>query len=100
MPERHFAMAVSLAKIFFDTREQFACAIRDAAIARIEAGSSTSGRADRLAIPRRALEQQIDDALYMIARDGLDKLEDNVRSAIDEVVREALDSSRKGSPHS
>jgi hypothetical protein len=100
MPERHFAMAVSLAKIFFDTREQFACAIRDAAIARIEASSSTSGRANRLAIPRRAVDPHIDDALYMIARDGIDKLEDNVRSAIDEVVREALDSSRKGSPHS
>ncbi|PWB88891.1 hypothetical protein C5688_18870 [Methylocystis sp. MitZ-2018] len=100
MPERHFAMAVSLAKIFFDTREQFVCAIRDAAIARTEAGSSTSGSANRPAIPRRALEQHIDDALYMIARDGLDKLEDNVRSAIDEVVREALDSSGKDSPHS
>jgi uncharacterized secreted protein with C-terminal beta-propeller domain len=97
MPERYFAMAVSLAKIFFDTREQFACAIRDAAIARIEAGSSTSGRANRLAIPRRAVDPHIDDALYMIARDGIDKLEDNVRRAIDEVVREALDTARKGS---
>ncbi|PWB79550.1 MAG: hypothetical protein C3F11_20490 [Methylocystaceae bacterium] len=97
MPERHFAMAVSFAKIFFDTREQFACAIRDAATARIEAGSSTRGRPNRLAIPRRAIDLHIDDALYMIARDGVDKLEDNVRSAIDEVVREALDTARKGS---
>lgn len=97
MPKRHFATAVSLAKIFTDTREQFACAIRYAAIERIRDGQSTSVRVDAW-IARHIVEPHVDEALYLIARDGLDKLEDSVRYAIDEIVREALDATRKGSP--
>ena len=98
MPEKHIALAVSLAKILFHTREQFAGAMRDAAIARIEANPARSIYAGQAAIPRRALEPHVDDALYAIGRDGLDGLEANVRSAVDDIVREVLDAARQAAP--
>ncbi len=95
MREKHFAAALSLAKTLLDTRQQFTYAIRDAAIAQL--GVSASVDAGR-ALSRHALEPYIDDALYAIGRDGLERLEDNVRNVIDEIVREALDAARKGPP--
>lgn len=92
MPDRHIAIAVSLAKILLNTREQFAQAIRAAAIARIEANPAQNIFPDVVTIPRHALEPHIDDALYGIGRDGLDRLDVHVRTAIDEAAREALDS--------
>lgn len=98
MPEKHFTIAVSLAKILFNTREQFADALRDAAITRIEASPTRSIYAGRAAMARRALQPHVDDALYAIGRDGLEGLEVNVKIAIDAIVREALDAARKGTP--
>ena len=98
MPEKHFTIAVSLAKILFNTREQFADALRDAAIARIEASPARSICAGRAAMARRALQPHIDDVLYAIGRDGLEGVEVNVRIVIDAIVREALDAARKGTP--
>ena len=92
MPDQHIADAVSLAKILLNTREQFTQTIRAAAIARIEANSAQNIFAGEVTIPRRALEPHIDDALYGIGRDGLDRLDVHVRTAIDEAAREALDS--------
>lgn len=91
MREKHFALALSLAKIVLDTREQFVYALRDAAISQLGSSSSLE------ALPRYVLEPYVDDALYAIGRDGPERLEDNVRSAVDEIMREALDAVRKGS---
>lgn len=93
MREKHFSAALSLAKILLDTREQFARALRDAAIAQL--GSSWRVDTGR-ALSRHALEPHIDDALYAIGRDGPDGLEDNVRNAVDEIVREALEAAKNG----
>ena len=40
------------------------------------------------------LESHVDDALYLIGRDGLDAIESNVRFAVDEMIREALENVR------
>ncbi|MBI1866937.1 MAG: hypothetical protein HYS06_01330 [Methylocystis sp.] len=99
MPDRHITFAVSLAKILVNTRDQFAEAIRHAAMARIEASPSQNICAGQEAIPRGILESHVDDALYAICRDGLGGLKDNVRITVDEIVREALDAARKEAPH-
>ncbi|WP_244620654.1 hypothetical protein [Methylosinus sporium] len=71
----------------------FARALRDAAMASIRARSRGAGF-DQPAISRYFLESHVDDALYLIGRDGLDVLESNVRFAVDEMIREALDNVR------
>lgn len=91
MHEKHVALALALAKSLLDTREQFVYAVREAAMSRLGARLSNS-------ISRSALEPIVDDALYQMSRDGLARLEDNVRSVVDEVVREALESARTGRP--
>ncbi|MBI1868839.1 MAG: hypothetical protein HYS06_11200 [Methylocystis sp.] len=98
MPDRHVTFAVSLAKILLNTRDQFAEAIRAAAMARIEANPSSNICAGQAAIPRSVLESHVDDALYAICRDGLGGLKDNVRMTVDEIVREALDAASKEAP--
>jgi hypothetical protein len=45
-------------------------------------------------ISRYFLESHVDDALYLIGRDGLDSLESNVRFAVEEMIREALENVR------
>jgi hypothetical protein len=84
---------MSVATSLFNMREQFIDALRAAANACIE---ESNGRDiyDHIAISRHALESHVDDALYAIGRDGLERLEDNVRYALDEIVREALDSEK------
>lgn len=82
MSEKDFAAALSLAKILLATREQFARALRDAAAARLAAPNVD-------ALFRSALDPHVDDAVYAIGRDGAERLEDNVRRVIDDIVREA-----------
>ncbi|PWB80186.1 MAG: hypothetical protein C3F11_18670 [Methylocystaceae bacterium] len=93
MREKHLGDAFSLATILLNTREQFGRALRDAAMACIRARSN-GARSDQLVISRNILESHIDDALYLIGRDGLDSLESNVRFAVDEMIREALENVR------
>jgi hypothetical protein len=97
MPETHFGVAISIATSLFNMREQFIDALRAAANAHIE---ESMGRDiyDHVAISRHALESLVDDALYAIGRDGLERLEDNVRHAVDEIVRDALDSEKGSFP--
>jgi hypothetical protein len=96
MTENFFSLAVSLAKMLLDTREQFAEAVRMAAIARIEGNPMRNVYTRPADISRSAVEPHVDDALYAIARDGLRGLEDNVRAAVDEIVLEALNAGGKG----
>ncbi|MBY6243691.1 hypothetical protein [Methylosinus sp. Sm6] len=91
MREKHLGHAVSLATILLSTREQFARALRDAATASIRARGAGF---DQPVISRYFLESHVDDALYLIGRDGLDALETNVRFAVDEIIREALENVR------
>ncbi|BGE86490.1 hypothetical protein Ms3S1_29260 [Methylosinus sp. 3S-1] len=93
MREKHLGDAVSLATILLSTRQQFGHALRDAAMATIRARLK-GARSDHLVISRNILESHIDDALYLIGRDGLDSLERNVRFAVDEMIREALENVR------
>jgi hypothetical protein len=95
MAERHLSVAIALATTLFNLREQLIAALRAAAMARIE--SEAAGPADALnaVIQRRSLELHVDDALYAIGRDGVAGLEYNVRHAVDEIVREALDESNE-----
>ncbi|PWB80733.1 MAG: hypothetical protein C3F11_17140 [Methylocystaceae bacterium] len=93
MREKHLGHAVSLATILLSTREQFGRALRDAAMASIRARSKGAGF-DQPVISRYFLESHVDDALYLIGRDGLDALENNIRFAIDEMIREALEDIR------
>lgn len=96
MPEKQFSYAVSLAKILFGTREQFVDALRAVAAARIAARSDASTSALRSTIFRTALESHADHAIYAIGRDGSSGIEDNVRFAVDEIVRETLAAVRPG----
>lgn len=96
MTEKHFTDAVSLAKAVFDAREQFARALRDAAIAQIEAGPSRNVYSLPAGVSQHTLELYVDDALRAICRGGPGGLENHVRTAIDEIVRETLDETRKG----
>jgi hypothetical protein len=93
MYERNLRHAISLAIILLNTREQFACALRDAAMARMRE-RTRSMYFNQLIIPRRALELHVDDALYMIGRDGLDALESNVGNVVDGIIRETLEAAR------
>ena len=96
MLEKHFSDAITLATKLFHLREQFIDALRAVANARIE---QSHGRSLHLAgiVSRRALESHADDALYAIGRDGADRVEDSVRHAVDEVVRETLNAAGKAS---
>jgi hypothetical protein len=89
MQDEHFDMAVSLAKILFNTRERLIDALRAAAILRIEANRRNiwSFEPD---ISRDAVTLHADEALDAIYCDGLRGLEYNVRFTIDEIVREEL----------
>ncbi|PWB83010.1 MAG: hypothetical protein C3F11_08845 [Methylocystaceae bacterium] len=93
MREKHLGRAVSLATILLSTREQFARALRDAAMASIRA-RSRGANFDQPIISRYFLESHVDDALYLIGSDGLDALESNVRFAVDEMIREAMENVR------
>lgn len=96
MFEKRFSIALSLAKILVETRERFTEALREAAIAKMEPGSPARADAIRSAVPRHTLEPLVDDALYALVRDGAEHLEDNVHSAIDEIMRAAFDVLRRG----
>jgi hypothetical protein len=93
MYEKNLRHAISLAIILLNTREQFSHALRDAALARMRE-RTRSAYFNQLIIPRRFLELHVDDALYVIGRDGLDALETNVGSVVDEIIRETLESAR------
>jgi hypothetical protein len=93
MREKHLGDAVSLATILLNTREQFGRALRDAAMASIGERSKNAGF-DQPVISRCILESHVDNALYLIGRDGLDALESTVRYAVDEMIREALENVR------
>jgi hypothetical protein len=96
MQDEHFDMAVSLAKISFNTRERFVDALRAAAIVRIEAywRNIWFSQAD---ISRDAVKLHADEALDAIYCDGLRGLEYNIQFTIDEIVREELGAARKAS---
>ncbi len=96
MTEKHLTIAVSLAKMAMEAREQFAVALRDAAVAQIEAGPSRSVYSMPAGVSQRTLELYVDDALRAICRGGPGGLENHVRIAVDEIVRETLDAMRKG----
>lgn len=87
-------MPVTLAKILFNTREQFVDALFAMAKARIKA-NRTSIYSAPIEILRSNAEARADEALDAIYRDGLNRLEDNIQFAVDEIVREALDRERK-----
>lgn len=90
MREKHFTVALALARTMLETREQFIFALRGAAMAQL-------GPSSNIDMPSRyVIEPHIDDALYAIGRDGPEGLEDNVRSAVEEIVREALEAARRG----
>jgi hypothetical protein len=94
MPDNHASIAVSLAKILINMRQEFVDALLASAKARIEA-NRTSTYSVRAEIPRFAVEAHADEALYAVYREGLGGLEDNIRYAVDEIVREGLDAARK-----
>jgi hypothetical protein len=93
MREKHLGHAVSLATILLSTREQFAHALRDVAMTSIRA-RSRGAAFDQPIISRYFLESHVDDALHLIGGDGLEALESNVRFALDEMKREALENMR------
>jgi hypothetical protein len=95
MCEKHLSHAISLATILLNTREQFGYALRDAAIANIKERTK-SAYCNQLIIPRYFLELHVDDAVYLIGRDGLDTLESNIRFTVNEITREALEIVRNG----
>ncbi|MBG0810316.1 hypothetical protein IY145_13090 [Methylosinus sp. H3A] len=80
--ERQFALALSLARTLLATRAQFVLALRDVSL-------SQSGRERPDALFLHTVEQNVDDALYAIGRDGPTTLEEIVRRAIDDIVNEA-----------
>ena len=80
--ERQFALALSLAKMLLATRGQFVLALRDASLAH-----ARIDRPDALFL--HTVEQNVDDALYAIGRDGPASLEEIVRRAIDDIVNDA-----------
>jgi hypothetical protein len=88
--ERQFTLAMSLAKTLLATRAQFVRALRDVSLAR-------SGRERPDALFLHTVEQNVDDALYAIGRDGSATLEEIVRRAIDDIVSEAA-ITRSGAP--
>jgi hypothetical protein len=79
--ERQFALALSLARTLLATRAQFVLALRDLAYAR-------SGRERSETLFLHIVEQNVDDALYAIGRDGSATLEEIVRRAIDDIAKE------------
>ncbi|WP_244613037.1 hypothetical protein [Methylosinus sp. Ce-a6] len=89
--ERQFALALSLAKTLLATRAQFVRALCDASLAQ-------SGRERPDALFLHMVEQNVDDALYAMGRDGPAILEEIVRRAIDDIVSEAS-VARNGAPH-
>ena len=80
--ERQFALALSLARTLLATRAQFALAMRDLSLAQ-------SGRERPDALFLHTVEQNVDDALYAIGRDGPATLEEIVLRAIDDIANEA-----------
>jgi hypothetical protein len=96
MKDQHFDMAVSLAKISFNTREQFVDALRAAAIVRVEANQRNIW-SFQPKISLDAVKLHADEALDAIYCDGLRGLEYNIRFTIDEIVREELAAARKTS---
>jgi hypothetical protein len=94
MQDEHLAMAVSLAKISFNTRERFVDALRTAAIAHIEA-NRRGAHTFEIEISRNVVELHADEALYALYCDGLSGLEYNVRFTVDEIVREELGAARR-----
>jgi hypothetical protein len=94
--DEYFDMAVSLAKISFNTRERFIDSLRAAALLRIESfrRNISFSQAD---ISRDAVELHADEALDAIYCDGLRGLEYNIQFTIDEIVREELGTARKAS---
>jgi hypothetical protein len=80
--ERQFALALSLARTLLATRAQFALAMRDLSL-------TQSGRERPDAFFLHTVEQNVDDALYAIGRDGPATLEEIVLRAIDDIASEA-----------
>jgi hypothetical protein len=93
MPERCLGVAFHLAKILFNTRERFAYTLRDAAARRAHDICS-----EQISIPRCLFEPHVDNAIHAIFRDGLEGFERDIRLAVDEITREALDAARRGTP--
>jgi len=89
--KRQFALALSLARTLLATRAQFVLALRDVSLAQ-------SGRERPDARFLHTVEQNVDDALYAIGRDGPAPLEEIVRRAIDDIVSEAS-IARSGAPY-
>jgi hypothetical protein len=87
-------VAISLAKILFNTRERFLDALHIAARARLEENRLTLC-SSRTQVSRAAIEPHVDEALCAIYRDGLIGLEETVQDAVHEIVREELDAARK-----
>lgn len=77
------AEAVSLARLFLSTRAQFARTLRGVVEAELVHGEGASR------IGLGALEGYVDDALYAIGRDGPERIEDNLRWVMEEMLREA-----------
>lgn len=99
MPEKRLRSAVSLAKMLLDARERLAGAMRDAATARIAANPLRSEYLAPPTVSQRRLELHVDDLLYMICRDGPDEIEGHVRTTVEEIVRDILDSNRRNAGH-
>ncbi len=80
--ERQFALALSLARMLSATRAQLAIALRDLSLARL-------GRERPDALFSHMVERNVDDAIYAIGRDGPAMIDETVRRAVDDIVREA-----------
>jgi hypothetical protein len=80
--DRQWALALSQARILLATRAQFELALRNLSLARL-------GRERPDAVFLHTVEQNVDDAIYAIGRDGSATIEEVVRRAIDDIVNEA-----------
>jgi hypothetical protein len=90
MSDTTLAPAVSMAKILFNSRQQFLSYLHSAALQRIAANRSSSLPPVKPDIRSEILAQHGDEALKAIYEDGLLGLEDALRCAVDEVIRENL----------